>query len=53
MCVSGVKISELPSEKPVQVKGLAQAAPKAVSETAIKAKLSNPLAIPLKVPGMG
>jgi hypothetical protein len=55
MCAPGLKVS-LDKPEPNVVKkihGSSQVAPKPMTEKAATKIISNPLAIPLKVPGMG
>jgi hypothetical protein len=56
MCAPGLKVSlDNPDERmiPSRLKGLPHMAPKPLTEKEAVKKISNPLAIPLKVPGIG
>jgi hypothetical protein len=56
MCAPGLKVSlDNPDERmiPSHLKGLPHMAPKPLTEKEAVKKISNPLAIPLKVPGIG
>lgn len=56
MCAPGVKVSldgDTTEEKFKNKRGLTTVAPKDSDRQEIITKLANPLAIPLKVPGMG
>jgi hypothetical protein len=56
MCAPGLKVSvDNPDERmvPSKLKGLPTMAPKALTDKEATKQVSNPLAIPLKVPGIG
>ena len=58
MCAPGLKVSvDNPTERmiPSRLKGMSQMAPKKSNDevTVTKLPAKNPLAIPLKVPGLG
>jgi hypothetical protein len=56
MCAPGIKVAlDNPDERmvPSRLKGLPSTALKPLTEKEATKKISNPLAIPLKVPGIG